>query len=118
MNPLFAQTLSLEAAGIILTEVANRERNLKRRIAKFLEDDTTKVYFSGKQIIHLKAYVQAPEEPFLQDESVNQEAIGYLIGMMKTFISISTEKSFKVKKNLLQTQLTFLNQAQLKSEYL
>ncbi|QMU28854.1 M48 family metallopeptidase [Adhaeribacter radiodurans] len=117
LHPLFTQTLALEAAAVLLDELANREKNLKKRIIKFLENSTTQDHLTEKQLVKLKVYAQAEDPIYLEGETVNEHAVSYLMEMAKVFINLSTEKAFKVKKHLLHTQLTLLNTSQLKPEY-
>jgi hypothetical protein len=115
LYPLFTANLSLEQAQAILNQVKLYEEKLKTSIRFILSETIHPVYCTPKQQNQLQTYLNTPVIPYLVHDTFDNEAITRLTDALDAFILVSSENAFKIMRNLLHTQLSYISTTQLQT---
>ncbi len=108
ISPIYYSNLPLTEVQIVIAKVKNNEISIKERLDQIISNSEYCKYINEADQKVLTDYVSKNHEYF-RDPSFNTEALDLLIQAMNIYYTVVSERSFLMKKDLLEWQLRFLD---------
>ncbi|MDQ3190232.1 MAG: hypothetical protein M3Q58_01415, partial [Bacteroidota bacterium] len=105
--PIYNEALPIEEVNSIMRNVKHKEEFIKKRLEQMLEDIMIKEFLDENKTELLKKYLSKKWHYYNQSEFDN-EALELFSESMGIYYYIVTELSFKIKKELLDKQMSYL----------
>lgn len=108
LSPIYHGNLPLTQVQIVIAKVKNNEIGIKERLTEIISNSEYCKYMNEADQKTLQQYVSKNHEYF-KDPSFNTEALDLLLQAINIYQTVVTERTFMMKKELLEWQLKFLN---------
>jgi Zn-dependent protease with chaperone function len=110
ISPIFYSSLPLTEVQIVIAKVKNNEIEIKERLSHIISSPGYHPYITEADLNTLNQYVSTNQEYF-RDPTFNNEALELLIQAMNIYQAVVSDRSFFMKKDLLEWQLCFLDRS-------
>ncbi|WP_276366743.1 M48 family metallopeptidase [Chryseolinea sp. H1M3-3] len=107
INPIFYNNLPFTEIHIIMAKVKNNEIVIKERLKNLMNESTIPQYLSDQDKKTLEDYLSKNLDYF-REPNFNNDALMLFNQAMHIYQSVVSERSFTIKKNLLEWQLSFV----------
>jgi Zn-dependent protease with chaperone function len=109
INPIYYDNLSYTDIRIIMAKIKNNEMLIKDRLRELFQEGSSAARFiSDEQRKTVEDYLSKNHEYF-NERDFNNEALMLLNQAMSIYQLVVSERRFKLKKDLLEWQLSLLN---------
>ncbi len=105
LRPIYVSSMQIPAAINLFKNTQQFETKIQARVKTMVEDGRYTKYYTEKEKETLIAFYSHQRE-YLKDNTLNDEALTLLNEALHIFIKVSFERSFRLKKGLLELQLS------------
>ncbi|MEO7992236.1 MAG: M48 family metallopeptidase [Chryseolinea sp.] len=107
IDPIFYQQVTFEKAHAVANQLRLNEKPIKERLKKILDDQSSAAFFTEEDRKKLEEYISKDLQYFNQSHFLETE-ITLFNEATRLYQSIAIERSFFLKKELFDWQLTFV----------
>lgn len=107
INPIYYSELPFTEIQIIMAKVKNSEIGIKERLHDLINESSAAPFLNGDDKKTLESYLAKSLEYF-REPSFNEEALALFNQSMNIYQTTVLDRSFTIKKNLLEWQLSFV----------
>ena len=108
IGPIYYSNLPLTEVQIVIAKVKNNEIGIKERLEQIISNSEYCKFINESDQKVVTEYLSKNHEYF-RDPSFNTEALDLLMQAMNIYHTVVSERSFTLKKDLLEWQLKFLD---------
>jgi hypothetical protein len=106
LSQIFTSNITLEQARVMVGEVKTYEKGLKERLTQILAAPAFTPFYTPKQQTKLETFL-AEDKIYFDDVGFNDRALGELTEILDIYVTLTVERCFRQKKEVLELQLTF-----------
>lgn len=106
LSRIFTSTLTVEQAQAIIDEVKIYEKGLKERLTQIVAAPAFAPFYTPNQQAKLEEFI-TQDKLYLDNFGFNNDALGELSTVLDIYVTVTAERCFRMKKEVLAQQLTF-----------
>jgi Zn-dependent protease with chaperone function len=108
LSRIFTSNLTLEQAQAVINEVKIYENGVKERLTQILAAPAFSPFYTPRQQARLNQFI-IQDITYFDGFGFNHEAISELTEILHVYVTVTGERCFRLKKELLAQQLTFVD---------
>ena len=108
LQPAYTGDLLLPAAELLVRNVNEKEIILRNRLMEFLRDEKIAALINDEQKKSIAAYIASTPVYLIEKVGFNNPDLEKLQEILKILVQVAVDRSFKIKKQVVESQLELL----------